>query len=72
MRLRRCAVLFIEARESVAFDLGVLLRGGAGLSRRSVWVALAPHLDHEVESITPTCRRSVQSVRLNGSSKRSS
>lgn len=49
MRLRRCAVLFIEARESVAFDLGILLRGGAGLSRRSVWVALAPHLDHEVE-----------------------
>ncbi|QNH19418.1 putative peptide maturation dehydrogenase [Xanthomonas sp. GW] len=49
MRLRRCAVLFIEARESVGFDLGVLLRGGAGLSRRSAWIALAPHLDHEVE-----------------------
>ncbi|MXV05776.1 MULTISPECIES: putative peptide maturation dehydrogenase [unclassified Xanthomonas] len=49
MRLRRCAVLFVEARESVAFDLASLLRGGAGLHRRRAWVALAPHLDSELE-----------------------
>ncbi|MGY1426249.1 putative peptide maturation dehydrogenase [Lysobacter sp. A289] len=49
MRVRRCAVLFFELREDTSFSLASLLTGGAGLSRVSRWLALAPHLDHEVE-----------------------
>jgi putative peptide maturation dehydrogenase len=49
MRVRRCAILFLEPRESVSFDLGDLLRGGDGLRREQRWLALAPHLDAEVE-----------------------
>ncbi|MGY0557381.1 MULTISPECIES: putative peptide maturation dehydrogenase [unclassified Lysobacter] len=49
MRVRRCAVLFFELREDASFSLASLLTGGAGLSRVSRWLALAPHLDHEVE-----------------------
>lgn len=49
MRIRRCAVLFFESREDVEFDLGSLLSGGAGLSRTARWLAIAPHLDAEVE-----------------------
>jgi putative peptide maturation dehydrogenase len=48
MRLRRCAVLFLEPRESVAFELESLLSGGDGLHRRREWLAQAPHLDVEV------------------------
>lgn len=49
MLVRRCAVLFLEPREEVGFDLGSLLSGGAGLSRNRRWLALAAHLDGEVE-----------------------
>ncbi|MGY0800038.1 putative peptide maturation dehydrogenase [Lysobacter sp. A286] len=49
MRVRRCAVLFFELREDASFSLASLLTGGAGLSRESRWLALTPHLDHEVE-----------------------
>lgn len=49
MQVRRCAVLFFESREDVEFDLGSLLSGGAGLSRAARWLAIAPHLDREVE-----------------------
>ncbi|MBD0707259.1 MULTISPECIES: putative peptide maturation dehydrogenase [unclassified Streptomyces] len=49
MRIRRCAVLFLEPREEVAFDLESLLTGGAGLRRTRRWLALAAHLDAEVE-----------------------
>lgn len=49
MRIRRCSVLFLEPREHVAFDLASLLSGGAGLSRQLRWLALAAHLDGEVE-----------------------
>ncbi|MCB5177926.1 putative peptide maturation dehydrogenase [Streptomyces antimicrobicus] len=49
MRIRRCAVLFLEPREDVAFDMESLLTGGAGLSRTRRWLALAAHLDAEVE-----------------------
>jgi hypothetical protein len=49
MRVRRCAVLFFESRDDVGFDLESLLTGGAGLSRTSRWLAMAPHLDSEVE-----------------------
>ena len=49
MRIRRCSILFLEPREETAFDLGVLLAGGDGLSRTKRWVALAPHVGEEVE-----------------------
>lgn len=49
MRVRRCRVLFLELREEVEFDLSVLLAGSAGLRRNTRWLALAPHLDAEVE-----------------------
>lgn len=49
MRIRRCAVLFLEPREETSFDLDVLLAGGDGLRRERRWLALAPHLGEEVE-----------------------
>jgi putative peptide maturation dehydrogenase len=49
MRIRRCAVVFLEPREEVGFDLGSLLSGGDGLSRERRWLVLAPHLGEEVE-----------------------
>ncbi|MFD1295881.1 putative peptide maturation dehydrogenase [Lysobacter gummosus] len=49
MRIRRCAIVFLEPREEVAFDLDSLLGGGAGLRRTRRWLALAAHLDGEVE-----------------------
>ncbi|MBU8977347.1 putative peptide maturation dehydrogenase [Lysobacter sp. MMG2] len=49
MKIRRCAILFVEPREEVSFDLDGLLTGGDGLRRRQRWLALAPHLGHEVE-----------------------
>ena len=49
MRIRRCAILFLEPREDVAFDLESLLTGGAGLRRKRRWLALAPHLNAEVQ-----------------------
>ncbi|MGO1071093.1 putative peptide maturation dehydrogenase [Lysobacter sp. CA199] len=49
MRIRRCAIVFLEPREDVAFDFGSLLSGGAGLRRDRRWLALAAHLDGQVE-----------------------
>ncbi|MEG3193277.1 putative peptide maturation dehydrogenase [Lysobacter sp. D1-1-M9] len=49
MRIRRCAVLLLEPREEVGFDLEHLLAGGNGLRRECRWLALAPHLGAEVE-----------------------
>ncbi|MDI9237911.1 putative peptide maturation dehydrogenase [Lysobacter sp. LF1] len=49
MRIRRCAVVYLEPREQVEFDLSVLLGGGDGLRRDRRWMALAPHLGAEVE-----------------------
>ncbi|MCB5168350.1 putative peptide maturation dehydrogenase [Streptomyces bambusae] len=49
MRVRRCSVLFLEPREDVAFDFESLLTGGSGLGRTRRWLALAAHLDAEVE-----------------------
>lgn len=49
MRIRRCAVLFFEPREQVGFDLGSLLGGGTGLQRELHWLALAAHLDAEIQ-----------------------
>jgi putative peptide maturation dehydrogenase len=49
MRIRRCAVLFLEPREALSFDLDSLMAGGDGLRRERSWLALAPHLGTEVE-----------------------
>ncbi len=49
MRIRRCAVLFLEPREEISFDLSLLMTGGDGLRRERRWLALAPHLGEEVE-----------------------
>ncbi|MDR7135596.1 putative peptide maturation dehydrogenase [Lysobacter niastensis] len=49
MQVRRCAVLYMEPREEVSFDLAVLLAGGDGLRRERRWLALAPHVGDEVE-----------------------
>jgi hypothetical protein len=49
MRIRRCAVLYLEPREEVAFDLDGLLSGSDGLRRTPRWLALAAHLGEEVE-----------------------
>ena len=49
MQIRRCAIVYLEPREEVGFDLGVLLSGGDGLHRALRWVALAPHRGEELE-----------------------
>jgi putative peptide maturation dehydrogenase len=49
MLIRRCAILFLEPRETLDFDLELLLQGEAGLRRRLQWFALAPHLEAEIE-----------------------
>jgi putative peptide maturation dehydrogenase len=49
MKVRRCAVVFVEPREEIGFDLQELLNGGDGLRRERRWVALAPHLGEEIE-----------------------
>ncbi|SDZ19050.1 putative peptide maturation dehydrogenase [Lysobacter sp. yr284] len=49
MRIRRCAILYLEPREDAGFDLASLLAGEAGIRRSLRWLALAPHLDAEVE-----------------------
>lgn len=48
MRVRRCAVVFVEPRESLGFDLARLLSGSTGLTHAREWVALAAHLDDEL------------------------
>ncbi|MCL1500066.1 putative peptide maturation dehydrogenase [Xanthomonas nasturtii] len=52
MQIRRCATLFFELRDDATFDLAQLLAGGDGLRRGTRWLALAPHLDAEVEVTT--------------------
>lgn len=49
MRLRRCALLVIEPRETQELDLPSLFGGGDGLAAQRRLVALAPHLQREVE-----------------------
>lgn len=48
MKLRRCAVLYLEPREELAIDWKVVLSGGSALAAKTHWVALAPHLDQEL------------------------
>jgi putative peptide maturation dehydrogenase len=47
MRIRRCGIVLLEPRESVAFDFDSLLSGGNGLRTERQWIALAPHLGEE-------------------------
>src|SRR3546814_15726622 len=49
MQIRRCAMLMVEPREHLEFDLDVLFKGDTAFATRIAWVALAPHLDGEVE-----------------------
>ncbi|MDQ2703032.1 MAG: putative peptide maturation dehydrogenase [Pseudomonadota bacterium] len=49
MRLRRCAVLWLEPRELAHFELGALLTGGTGVVSRMQWFAHAPTLDAPLE-----------------------
>lgn len=48
MRLRRCAALWLEPRETAHFDLAALLAGGTGIISRMTWLAHAPQLDAPV------------------------
>ena len=45
MRVRRCAVTFVELDQQTRFDLGSVFRGGDGLDRTSRWLVRAPHLE---------------------------
>lgn len=47
MRMRRCAVLMIEPRERIDFDLRQLAGGGTGMRSTIEWIARVPHLDGE-------------------------
>jgi putative peptide maturation dehydrogenase len=49
MRLRRCAVLWMEPRELAHFELEALLSGGTGVISRMQWFAHAPHLSEAVQ-----------------------
>ncbi len=49
MRIRRCAVLWLEPREVARFDLAELLAGGTGVLTRQAWFAHAPHLPEPIE-----------------------
>jgi putative peptide maturation dehydrogenase len=44
MRLRRCALLHLEPRERLEFDIELLTSGGSGLRDAIEWTILAPHL----------------------------
>ncbi len=48
MQVRRCAVVFVEPRERLGFDLGLLVAGGTGVATAREWMALAAHLDEEI------------------------
>lgn len=49
MRIRRCAVVWLEPRELATFQLDDLLAGGTGVVSRLAWFAHAPHLQAAVE-----------------------
>ena len=49
MRLRRCAVVWLEPREVASFQLDDLLSGGTGVVGRLAWFAHAPHLPAPME-----------------------
>lgn len=45
MRVRRCAVLWLEPKETARFELENLLAGGTGVASAMQWLAHAPQLD---------------------------
>lgn len=49
MRIRRCAVVWLEPREVASFQLDDLLSGGTGVVSRLAWFAHAPHLGAAIE-----------------------
>lgn len=55
MRIRRCAVLWLEPRETAHFELEALLAGGTGVVSAMRWFAHAPHrgaaLEVEAEDV---------------------
>lgn len=48
MQIRRCAILYLEPRETLGLDLNSLLSGGEALTARIEWIALAPHVGKEL------------------------
>jgi len=48
MQVRRCAMVLVEPRESIDFDLAELALGGTGVRERLGWLALAAHCDEEI------------------------
>ena len=49
MQIRRCAIVALEPRERLDFDLDLVAAGGNGLRSTLQWVALAPPRDTEME-----------------------
>jgi len=49
MKIRRCAVLYLESREELSIDWRAVLAGSSALAASTHWVALAPHLDQELQ-----------------------
>lgn len=49
MKIRRCAVLYLEPREELDIDWAALFAGTGTLAASTRWMALAPHLDREIE-----------------------
>jgi putative peptide maturation dehydrogenase len=47
MQVRRCAVVFVDPRERLDFNLGRLISGETGVKTVLEWIALAAHLDDE-------------------------
>lgn len=52
MRIRRCAVVMIEPRERIDFELRLLAGGGTGMRSTIEWIIRAPHVDGEM--VLPT------------------
>ena len=49
MLLRRCAILYLEPRDDLQLDLQLLFSGSNALDSTVRWVALAPHIGHEID-----------------------
>ena len=48
MQVCRCAIVALEPREKLEFNLGLVSAGGSGLRKVIDWIALAPHLGEEI------------------------
>jgi len=44
MRVRRCALVTLEPRERIEFDLLGFVEGGSGLATQMEWLAIVPHV----------------------------